>query len=335
VFPSLFPHLDGTCGLSELVCACQQVATQDEVLAILECLNDEGIIEDAAASPASTLTPQERTYFASQLLFFSHFTDDRYAYQTKLRGSDVAVIGLGAIGAAIVTALARLGIGRITVVDDHSPSRLTASGLTMRPDNGELPSPALLSEVATQHPGVRFTWINNTLDSQDDIAAIASEKDVLVVALDAPRVGLHEIVNHVCLEKRIPWMTCGNLRSVACSIGPFFVPYETCCYTCYDRRMKSNLEAYREYLAYEKHLEDNENRVAPYGYLPGFATIVGNLIAVEISKHLTQFVVPKTYGAVFCLNFLTLESELHEVWKLPRCPSCGAAARTPPRDVWS
>jgi len=147
----------------------------------------------------------------------------------------VAVIGSGAIGIAIVMALARLGIGRITVVD--------TSGPMMRPDNGELPSSALLSEVETQHPGVRFTWINDILDSPDDIAAIASEKDVLVVALDAPRVGLHEIVNHVCLEKRIPWMTCGNLRSVACSIGPFFVPYETCCYTCYDRRMKSNLEA--------------------------------------------------------------------------------------------
>lgn len=122
---------------------------------------------------------------------------------------------------------------------------------------------------------------------------------------------------------------------MAGTVGPFFVPYETCCYTCYDRRVKANLEAYHEYLAYQKYLGKSMKHPAPYGYLPSFAAIIGDLIAIETIKHLTQFVVPKTYGATFSLNFLTFESEFHEVWKLPRCPSCGPAARTPPRAVWS
>lgn len=119
------------------------------------------------------------------------------------------------------------------------------------------------------------------------------------------------------------------------TVGPFFIPHETCCYTCYDRRVKSNLEAYQEYLAYEKYLAEKDKCPAAYGSLPSFATVAGGLIAVEVTKHLTQFLVPKTYGAVFCLNFLTLETELHEVWKLPRCPSCGPLVHTPPRAVWS
>jgi bacteriocin biosynthesis cyclodehydratase domain-containing protein len=334
VFPCLFPLLDGTCGLPELVRACKDVATQDEVIAILERLNDEGIIEDAAPQPTSTLSPQERLYFASQLLFFSHFNDDINAYQTKLRGSHVAVIGLGAIGTAVTMALAKSGVGHITGADNPIFSCLTTSGAPIGTDIGES-RPALTSVVEAQHPNVHFTWLDNTLQSIEDITSIAAEKDVLVMALDAPRAGLHELVNHVCLEKRIPWITSGSLRSMAGTVGPFFVPYETCCYTCYDRRMKSNLEAYQAYLAYEKYLEQDGKHPATYGHLPSFAAIIGDLIAVETIKHLTQFFVPTTYGAAFSLNFLTLETELHEVWKLPRCPSCGPAVRTPPRAVWS
>jgi len=334
VFPWLLPLLDGTRGLPELVSACKDVATEDEVIAILERLSDEGIIEDAALQPTSTLNPQEQGYFSSQLLFFSHFTDDISAYQTKLRGSRVAVIGLGAIGTAVTMALAKSGVGHITGAAHHSCSCLTTSAPQLGTDIGE-PHPALTSVVEARHPNVRFTWIDNPLQSVEDITSIATEKDVLVVASDAPCPGLHELVNHVCLKKRIPWITSGSLRSMAGTVGPFFVPYETCCYTCYDRRMKSNLEAYQAYLAYEKYLAKKEKHPATYGYLPSFAAIIGDLIAVEIIKHLTQFFVPKTYGAAFSLNFLTFETEFHEVWKLPRCPTCGPAARTPPRAVWS
>lgn len=325
VFPHLLPHLDGTCTLSDLVHTCKDIATEDEMIAILQRLNEEGIIEDAALEPPSTLTSEERTYYASQLLFFSHFSEDRYAYQAKLQGSHVAVIGLGTIGTAVLIALARSGVGYITGVEENISLA----------DVGGLRPPALASVLEATNPGVRFTSINTTLHSVEDITAIATAKDVVVLALDKPRAGVHELVNQVCLEGRIPWMTCGSLRSMAATVGPFFVPYETCCYTCYDRRMKSNLEAYHEYMAYEKYLQEKEGSLSDYGYLPGFATVTGDLMAVEIIKHLTQFVVPETYGAALCFNFLTLQTEVHEALKLPRCPSCGPAAGMPPRAVWS
>jgi len=335
VFPHVIPHLDGTCTVSDLVHACKDIATENEVIAILERLNEEGIIEDAALAPPPSLSSQEQTYYASQLLFFSHFTEDRYAYQTKLQGSHVAVIGLGAIGTAVLMALVRSGVGHITGVENNISSCLTTAGSAAEPGIGGLMPPALASVVEATNPDVRFTWINTAFHSVEDITAVATAKDVVALALDKPRAGVHELVNQACLEGRIPWITCGSLRSVAATVGPFFVPYETCCYTCYDRRIKSNLEAYHEYMAYEKYLQEKEESLSDYGYLPGFATITGDLMAVEIIKHLTQFVVPETYGAALCFDFLTLQTELHEALKLPRCPSCGPAARTPPRAVWS
>jgi bacteriocin biosynthesis cyclodehydratase domain-containing protein len=322
VLPHLFPHLDGTYTLSELVRACKGLATEEELIAILERLNAEDIIEDAALSPPSTLTSQEQAYYASQLLFFSHFTGDKYAYQAKLTGSQVAVIGLGAIGTAVLIALARSGVGHIVGVDEAAESGMRA------------PS-GVASVMDATNPNIHFTWIETRLDSAGDIAAAVAGKDVVAVALDKPRAGVHESINQVCLEKRIPWITCGSLRSMAGTVGPFFVPYETCCYACYDLRVKSNCDAYHEYMAYEKYLEEEKTRPNQYGYLPGFATVTGDLMALEIIKHLTQFIVPDTYGALFYINFLTLQTEIHEVLKLPRCPSCGAAARTPPRAAWS
>jgi bacteriocin biosynthesis cyclodehydratase domain-containing protein len=335
VFPHLLPHLDGTRTLSDLVHACKDIATEDELIAILERLNEEGIIEDAALAPPSTLTSREQTYYASQLLFFSHFTEDRYAYQAKLHDSHVIVIGLGTIGTAVLIALARSGVGHITGVENNISSCLTTAGSATDADISGLMPTALASVLEAKNPGVHFKSINTTLYSVEDITGIATAKDVVVLALDKPRAGVHELVNQVCLKERIPWMTCGSLRSMATIVGPFFVPYETCCYTCYDRRMKSNLEAYHEYMAYEKYLQENEGSLSDYGYLPGFATVTGDLMAVEIIKHLTQCVVPETYGAALCFNFLTLQTELHEALKLPRCPSCGPAAHTPPRAVWS
>lgn len=334
LLPQLFRCLDGSFTVSGLVEACKDRATEEDLMMVLTQLNEEGILEDAGVGPPSTITAEELDYYASQLLFFSHFAGNKYEYQAKLKDSRVAIIGLESLGTTVLSSLARLGIGHIvgidnrggySVVNTHGPSSEAVG-----------PRNSLLSAlVSGTNPSVHFTAIATELQSEVDVMHAVRDVDIVVVADDRPQPLMYQRINRVCLAQNIPWIIAGSLNSIEGIVGPLFVPHETCCYNCYERRIKSNLAAYEESIAFEDYLKKEQRRPADYGHLAPFAAMIGNLVALEIIKHLTQFASPETYGSLFSINFLTLRTELHDVLKLPRCSECGPSAHIPPRALWS
>ena len=171
-------------------------------------------------------------------------------------------------------------------------------------------------------------------DRCGDLAEVAQRCDVIVSASDSPAPSLHEDIHRLSLKLGVPWITCGPLNSIEGLVGPFFVPHETCCYFCYQSRLKGNLTCYEEHAAFEAYVKENEGRTAEFGFLHPFPMIIGNLLALEVVKHVTGFATPATYGAVISLNLLTLRLEQHEIFKLPRCEECSAVAGAPPRSLW-
>ncbi len=331
-FPLLFPHLDGTHTVADICERCRDIAPKEVLVTILERLNEEGILEDGATPSCA---PEESESYSPQLLFFSRFTDDRYGYQAKLKGARAAVIGLGSIGQTVVISLATSGIGHLTGFDDSARVPWASTLPGAQGDRSERETTALSLLVEKNHPDVAFQAEEGRLETHDDVARAVTGNDVVIVAFDKPRLSIFEQVNRVCLDENIPWITCGSLNSIEGIVGPFMVPRETCCYKCYELRSKANLDAYSEYVTFEEYLREKDGRTADHGHLPSFPAVIGHLIALEVIKHLTQFVPPETYGSIFSINFLTLQAQRHEVLKLPRCPACGPAANTPPRALWS
>src|SRR5690348_9845636 len=92
--------------------------TLTEVSDALESLDEFGWLEDADAH--RTLTEYQRERYFSNLAFFDAFTSlnrPREAYQARLLGSHVLLLGAGGLGSSVLQNLAGLGVGRVTLVD--------------------------------------------------------------------------------------------------------------------------------------------------------------------------------------------------------------------------
>jgi len=333
VIPKLFENMSGNLTVSELAEACQAFVSPDDLVTILTKLDGEGVLEDGN-SDSRLFTDDELNYYSSQERFLSHFDRRKLIFQERLKGSKVGVIGSGSMGTAILSSLAQMGVGHLVGVE-------TASELSAVPDlsnpgeNGQMTAGGFLSSLININPHVNVSVASI---GPDDLTAITSAMrgcDVIAVAVDNVAFSVYERVHNTSINEGIPWIMCSPLNSIEGIVGPFFVPPETCCYRCYDLRIKSNLTRYAEYMAFEAYVKDREGRTAEYGFLNPFPMIIGNLAALEIVKHITGFVSPETYGCLIALNFVTLQMEHHEVFKLPRCPDCSPARGLPPKSMWS
>ncbi|MFW9940481.1 MAG: TOMM precursor leader peptide-binding protein [Candidatus Thorarchaeota archaeon] len=335
ILPKLFKFLNGDYTINQIANKCKDIASKEEIITILARLNKDGLLEDASIKPPSQLNSKELKYYAPQLLFFSHFKGDKYNYQIKLKESQIAIIGLGLLGSAILLSLAVSGVGHITGIDYTNASIHSSLNPYLTSHFDKLEAKASSSLFDKINPNIKYKRLNKIIQSKEDTLQIVKGKDVVIVAIDKPQPAINKWINESCLDENVPWITSSGLTGIEGIIGPFIIPHETCCYKCYELREKSNMDSYDEYIAFEKYLEEREGLTANYGHLPQFAAIMGSFVALEVLKHLTQFVLPETYGSLFSINFITFQTQFHEVLKLPRCPSCGPAKDVPPKAFWA
>jgi molybdopterin/thiamine biosynthesis adenylyltransferase len=123
--------------------------------------------------------------------------------QLALLRSSVAVIGLGGLGGYVVEGLARMGVGRLTLVDgdvfaDHNLNRQLLSG----EDN--------LGQAKATVAEQRVRRINDAVEvvphasfaTRDNLPALLSRVDVIVDALD--RLPIRLIVQEVAAQLDVP-----------------------------------------------------------------------------------------------------------------------------------
>gem|GEM_PF-4795987 len=161
------------------------------------------------------------------------------------------------------------------------------------------------------------------------LAAGLKEAELAVVCPDHHRVSLLRTVNRACLERNVTWTSARTLGARV-EVGPTVVPGETACFDCYEQRRQSNYNGYREDA-------ERAERLALQGLDTGRLAVeaADGILVAEVLKLVGGFSRPMTYGSLFSLDLITLESRLHPVLKIPRCASCGAPARNQPTtSVW-
>jgi len=316
----LIALLDGTHTVDEIVHALTHF-DESQVLDSLQRLYEARVLEDGAPVIAP-LSEDQQQYYASQLTFFSQFTNDPYSFQAKMAQSRVAVLGVGSIGSLLLGSLAESGVGQLVAVDFEEERSVKAKNELRR------------QEYTSRNPWTRYREITLLDRSPRLIAELAKESQVVVLTLDQQNLDLMERVNEACIQTSTVWLPVG-IRAWEGYIGPTVLPRQTACYKCYDLRMKANLTHYEAYLVYERHLRAG-NKPCLFGSLAEFGRIVADIAAIEITKLLTNFSPPTTPGRIFTIDFLSLAAEFHDVLKLPRCPACGEPSRQiPMMKPWS
>jgi bacteriocin biosynthesis cyclodehydratase domain-containing protein len=177
-----------------------------------------------------------------------------------------------------------------------------------------------VSIVGSDRSGVELARLLRQSAIQVEHREAVTPEAALVVSAPAPSE-LPELRtwNRQALDLGQPWLQVLPFDGRYASVGPLYLPEETCCYECFRLRRTANLDG-REELAL---LEES---AAPYPSSPALHTVVAGLAAVLCARWLVlrDHYVPSAFYAIELLPVLRLT--LHHVHRVPRCPACSGLA---------
>ena len=149
------------------------------------------------------MSPADRERYSRQILFPGIGEEG----QARLLASTVAIVGCGALGSFQAEALARAGVGRITIVDrDYvESSNLQRQWLFDEADAEAALPKAVAAEraLARINSGVRVTGI------VDDLTASNIDELLGAAALILDGTDNFEtryLINDYCVSRRLPWI---------------------------------------------------------------------------------------------------------------------------------
>jgi bacteriocin biosynthesis cyclodehydratase domain-containing protein len=151
----------------------------------------------------------------------------------------------------------------------------------------------------------------------------------LAVAAPAP-AELPELTawNERCLASGTRWLLVLPFNGRFASVGPLFLPGETCCYGCFVRRRAAALPDPLDFL-------ELELAPASYPVSPGLAAILAGAAAVVAARWLARR--DGALAGAFAAIELDdgLRATRHRVLRVPRCDACSPAAGSPPLLPWA
>ena len=302
----------------------------DEVDEALDLLDGLGWLENAAAAPC--LSDYERERYFSNLAFFDAFTTlalDREEIQRRLVDSHVVVLGAGGLGSSVIQNLCGLGVGRLTLLDqDTVELRNFARQFTYGEADLGMPKVEQVGawlRAFDSHAAVAA--LQRRIDGPDDVAALLSDADLVVAAIDEP-AEVDEWINEACVAAGVPFIRGGlaYMQGLYWSVDPG----RSACKRCLKHhRSTFALGADSRVVEWERVLESERvNRgIGPV------AQLLGSLVAMEALRYLTQIAEPVSAGSYRLVDFAGACETSSDPW--PRDPDCDVCATAPGRELAS
>jgi molybdopterin-synthase adenylyltransferase len=296
------------------------VATGSDISRRLEPLVAAGAV--VAVEEATPLPGPLADRFSRQLPYFAD-TGDPAATQLRLRDSSVAVLGCGGLGTWALGALACLGIGRFTLVDDDvvELSNLNRQVLYGVADVGRPKVECAERWMRALDPDVEVRAIRRRVASADDAGDVIAGADILILAADWPPYELARWVNGACVRAGVPFLMAAQQPPLL-KVGPTFVPGRGPCFACQERRLAADFPLYPE-LA-----EHRRRHPGPDVTLGPASGVVGTLVALEVLHVLMGSQRVATQGRSLLIDMRTLEQRWEAVERDPSCPVCGPVHAT-------
>ncbi len=321
------PLLDGTRTMEQLLGELDGKLTPESVIAALELLAAQGLLEDAAQDPVpGTPEAQRWSRLEPQRAFLSELSTPAaaLAFDARLAASTVAFAGASGAAAHAAIALAAAGAGALRIADplSVSPADTYLAPAYSTADTGASRPSALADRIRAIAPECRVQPFTSPLDSLDAAAQFIDGADFVVCCPSQARSALLYRVNRACAAARIPW-TSASVSAFEAILGPTVIPPSTPCFLCYKMRAVACDENPERRFAFERFLdermEDDSGRTANTVFAQAAA---GHLLALEAWKAVTGAAPPSAAGAIVTLDYLTLATERHLVLRKPWCPVC-------------
>ncbi|MCY4516984.1 MAG: hypothetical protein OXB99_07095 [Acidimicrobiaceae bacterium] len=287
----VLPFLNGSTPQAQVLEAVDKAGLDPNAGAeLLDKLEAAGLIENA---DDAGLTSAQLDSYRDQIKLFSRFTSDGGAkYQALLLRSRIAVAGASSLAGALCGSLATAGLGQVTALlpRDHQQSDVTGATEVLQLDRESILPPHCLDPLPK----------------------------ALVVAQTAHDPELLEAVDAFSKTHRVPWLLVRLIDQMEGWVGPLFVPGDTASYVSFEGRLRVNMAHYDLYVAFDQHARTLDGGATDVGSLRPFASTLAGVAVTELVKHVTGLAVPALAGRFLSVNLWTLDTEIHEVLKLPR-----------------
>jgi bacteriocin biosynthesis cyclodehydratase domain-containing protein len=312
----LLAALDGTRSREDL----HQQFGVEEVETVIEQMQALDLLEDACDDVRVPLGERDR--FDRQLRYFSDLSRSGgptpSECQARLRGSRVAVLGVGGLGGRAAWELACCGIGELLLIDGD---RVEVSNLNRQiqyteADVGRLKVEAMAARLRAFNSSTRVRTVPCRVESQAELRETIAGVDLVVDAADWPAYEIEHWCNSACFESGIPYIAMSHYPPVA-RAGPLYVPGRTGCFEC------QTIAYRREYPLFDIAVEQRRAKPSPAATLGPACGLVGGLVGAEVMHFLTGLVPSAMMGVGYLYDLRTMEVERYEVVPEPECSVCG------------
>ena len=326
--PALLTRFDGQTSL-EVLSAPLDPGARTELEGFIRILLDRKLLETELMGEADEVAcntdPHESAYWSQQGIEPKKACD-------RLADKTVVVVGLGSVGATLATALAGSGVGRLVLVDASAVDTTDRfHGYTAEEiGNSRANVVAQRLRESGRNEVLTFTSSVEALSNWDEVVAEAS---LVVHCSDNMSLCGYARTDEAARSSGTPWVSVRIDRNTGI-YGPFIVPAQTACFTCYELRSRANAEHPSDHTALYRHWRHVDHCPKDWPFLKPLAAMIGNHVAVDLLRYLAGSQLSVVRGRVQHLALTSLESRFHEVLKLPRCPTCSRTNERPMSKIW-
>lgn len=155
--------------------------------------------------------------------------------------------------------------------------------------------------------------------------------DLVVVAEDVTGETLQESLNRTLLASGTAWMLIRR-DGFRVQLGPLFIPHETPCYLCYERRVLANRTDYVHAVRARTVLDElGLRRATPDNIVSFVTTLASSWCAFEVilfTASRVQGTTPRLAGSFIRVSLSEPTVQTHRLLPVPRCPACAAGDHT-------
>lgn len=307
LLPQLIPLLTGKLDVDEIVARVQGFRPS-AVRDALSLLFMQGVLEEGKIPSDGDITRELLQSFRAQLKFYSRYVDftranrNRYEVLHKLQSSSILALVSGRGGMQVVTELAHLGLGKLTVAPLDGQRRQWE----------QLDTPHMTLDLLD----VAATAVKHGQSAAMQVVEKALQgQKLLLLATDTPSLPLTRQLNGLAIIHNVPFLR-SLIRPNTVEVGPTVFPRQSPCYECAHHTGLLNLDE-----------ADAETAAAPspVGFLSLAEQIGASQTALFVLSVLTKFIPIKSGETLFRLRPDVMALEPLPVYQLVGCPACSRA----------
>ena len=225
-------YLDGQATLAEV--AHRTGADAESLVALAQALHAACILEDDIFAQWAKQSPWRRVLNFIGDYIPSNAVESAFS---RLSGTEVVVLGVGAVGSWVVTQLCQSGVSRLVLIDNDTveASNLNRS-LYSQPDVGRHKVDVLTQRLLDINPSIIIRPLRQMMTTADELIRLLYDTDsptIVVNCADSPSVdATSAIVDTACQTTRTAYVIAGGYNLHLSLIGMTVLPGQTACYRC-------------------------------------------------------------------------------------------------------